>query len=175
MILLSKLPLSVATLLTFASPLSAFEGASDSSSSSPGHRHRRLVQPDKNIKDEVNAEKAKNPNSKAHLKLQASVAGSDAFVEYDVVEATPAVTEQTTISSSPGGTPQYVNVAELAEILVSESDDKIIVIAVEPDGSTQGVIAENGGSKAKHFSQAKGNAKKVRVSSLCLFSHAPSY
>jgi hypothetical protein len=105
MILLSKLPLSVATLLTFASPLSAFEGASDSSSSSssPGHRHRRLVQPDQNIKAELNAEKAKNPNSKAHLKLQASVAGSDAVEEYDVVEATPAVTDQTTISSSPDG------------------------------------------------------------------------
>ena len=160
MILLSKLPLSVASLLTFASPLSAFE----ESSSSPGHRHRRLVQPNKNIKDELNDEKAKNPNSKARLKLQASEAGSDAVVEYDVVEATPAVTDQTTISSSPGGSEQYVNVAELAEILVSDNDDQIIIIAVEADGSTQGVIADKGGSKAKHFSQAKEKGKKVRVS-----------
>ena len=159
MILLSKLPISVATLLTFASPLSAFEG--DSSSS--GHnRHRRLVAPNANIKAELNAEKAKNPNSKAHLKLQASVAGSDDVQEYDVVEATPAVTDKTTISSSPGGPETYVNIDDLAQILVSDSDDKIILLAVEPDGSTQGVIADkSGGGTSKHFSQAKGNGKKV--------------
>ena len=174
MILLSKLAISVATLLTFASPLSAFEG--DSSSSSSGHnRHRRLnpfssgpspkqhiVAPNANIQAELNAEKAKNPNSRVHLKLQAVVAGSDDVQEYDVVEATPAVTDKTTISSSPGGPETYVNIDDLADILVSDSDDKIIILAVEPDGSTQGVIADkSGGGTSKHFSQAKGNGKKV--------------
>mmetsp|Transcript_27516 Transcript_27516/g.58125 ORF Transcript_27516/g.58125 Transcript_27516/m.58125 type:complete len:136 (+) Transcript_27516:176-583(+) len=103
-------------LLTLAPPLWAFESSS----------HRRFLKPSDNIGQKMAKEHA-NGNARPHVTIQAKIAGSDSTVEYNLREAMPAVTGETTISSpSEKG---KVNANDLETILVSDDPAYFALVA----------------------------------------------
>lgn len=155
--------------------------ASSFSSASPS-RHLNLF-PGQSIASEVTKDATSNFNSTSankkytlHAKYtssssssasanDSSTATSNDFM-INVRVATPAVTSMTT-TSVHGGANRFVNITDLAFILVSdeEQEDGIFaLIAVEKveNGRVKGIIQKGGGESDIEFLQENGQGQQVR-------------
>lgn len=146
MILLSKkLSIGVASLLTVASPLAAFEAESEN------HR-RRLAPPDHvtlppsaNIANQIRTQNAQGRQA-ASFTINANRAGGapgQQVASFNVHRATSAVVPGAVITTSTGTT-HTVQHGQVNTILVTDSPNTIGLIAVNTEtGTTHGIIASN--------------------------------
>ena len=89
--LTKQLLTTLLSILTLASPSSAYDASSN----------RRVLKPNDSIANAVASAHA-NGNARPHLTITADIAGASETVSYNVREAESAITAETTITTSSG-------------------------------------------------------------------------
>lgn len=149
MILSKQLSFTVASFLTVASPLSAYDAS-----------NRHLLKPLESIAKAVENEHA-NGNARPHLTITANIAGGSDTVSYDVHEADPAVTDETTITTSSRGI-IHVDPIDIATVMVSDDIDNMVLLAVDTtDGTTHGFSKSSQNYNYKKITQKSGEQVKI--------------
>ena len=114
----------------------------------------------------LHAKHASSSSSAAAAADDASSTTASNDFTVNVRVATPAVTSMTT-TSVRGGANRFVNISDLAVILVSDEEQEegtFALIAVEKveNGRVKGIIQRGGGESDIEFLQEKGQGQQVR-------------
>ena len=139
MILTKQLSIKLLSILTLASPLSAYDASTN----------RRVLKPQESIANAV-ANAHANGNARPHLTITADIAGASETVSYNVREAESAVTAETTISTSNGDI-KHVNPNDIATIMVSDQiEEYMALLAVDTtDDTAHGIVKSMNGKNMK--------------------------
>ena len=139
MILTKQLLTTLLSILTLASPSSAYDASSN----------RRVLKPNDSIANAVATAHA-NGNARPHLTITADIAGASETVSYNVREAESAITAETTITTSSGDI-KHVDPNDIATIMVSDNiEEYMAFLAVDTTGdTTHGIVKSKNGKNMK--------------------------